>query len=156
MSENLPIANANAHDYPVWMMLILNSSPGNPLIELKLRCRLRCQIILKVTTCLLISQSSLPERWPTGWRDYWRLRWFADLPQDIFYSAGIGNKGDYLHFCMTERAYQRKNFVDTRQQLAPQIMRQAPMAGLFPIRYLRCRGGVFCLSRLRCHGSPQM
>ena len=30
------------------------TSPGNPLIELKLklRCRLHCQIILKVTTCL--------------------------------------------------------------------------------------------------------
>ena len=24
----------------------------------------------------------------------------------------IGNKGDYLHFCMTDRAYQRENLVD--------------------------------------------
>ena len=97
-------------------------SPGQALIECDLRRWLGGLLPLRIVVRRWRSRCGLPQRGSARRGAARRSRWFAEVLEDLARGTGRDDEGDDPHLGVTERAGQRQDCIDARQQHGPQIV----------------------------------
>ena len=101
-------------------------SPIDALIDLVVRCGLRCQIPVRFDfdTLTHLRITALPQRWPACGGYARGLGVNTNVLQNLPDLCALGDERDQPHLPAAHRARQRKNLVNAGDQHLPQVVRR--------------------------------